>query len=118
MADITPTKLGSSSNADVWEIAMDATDKTIALFGLDPTKETTIAVATTGSATVQVDLYLENIGNSGPTGFTYASAAATSGGEDWVKSALGPIAGIDLTGTVTGGDTATIQILQSQKQTS
>lgn len=113
MADVEWTKLSGVGNSDVFEVVFDATDKTTPVLQLDPSKETTIAITTTGSATVQVDLYFEDKDNAGATAYTFASAAATSGGDDWVKSALGPIAGVDLTGTVAGGDGATIQVLQS-----
>ena len=116
MADVTVTKLAGVGNSDVFEYAFDATDKTIAPLQLDPRKETTIAIATTGSATVAVDLYLEDPDNAGSTAFTFASAAATASGDDYIKSTLGPISGIDLTGTVSGTETASIQIIQSERK--
>lgn len=116
MADVTWTKLNSVGNSDVFEVAFDATDKTTPILQLSPEKDTTIAIKTTGAATVQVDLYFEDPDNVGATAYVLESAAATADSEDWVQASLGPIAAIDLTGTVTGGDTASIQVLQSERK--
>lgn len=105
-----------NGNSDVFEVAFDATDKTTPILRLDPARDTTIAVKTTGSATVAIAAYLEDPSNSGSTSFALESAAATASSEDYIVSNLGPISGLDFTGTVSGGDTATIQVLQSQRK--
>lgn len=116
MADVTWSKLAGVGNSDVFEVAFTATDKTTPVLQLDPTKETTVAIQTTATPTVQVDLYFEDPDNAGSTAFTFESAAATASGEDWVQSALGPISGVDFTGTVAGTHTATIQVIQSARK--
>lgn len=115
MANVTPVKQTSVSSSDVFEIAMTATDKTMTPLQLDPKKSTTIAVQTAGSATVQVGLYLEDPDNAGAVEFVFASAAATASSEDYIKSALSGISAVEFTGTISGGDTATIQVMQTQR---
>lgn len=116
MADVDPVQPGGSRNSNVYEFAFDATDKTTAPLPLNPARDTTVAIKTTGSATVSVELYMEDTSNAGAEAFVFESSAATSAGEDWVRSALGPISGAEFTGTVSGGDTATIQVIQSDKR--
>lgn len=116
MADVTLVRPTGDGNSDVYEYTMDATDKTMAIQRLDPRKDTTIAIRTTGSATVQVDLYFEKHDNASAQAFTFASAAATASSEDYIKAILGPISGFECTGTITGGDTAIIQVMQSEKE--
>lgn len=114
MADVTPTTPAGVGNSNVLEVAMTATDKTTAPIQLDPRKATTIAIKTTGTATVQVDMYMEDPDNTSAVAFTYVTDAATASSVDYIKSSLGPIAGLDLTGTISGTHTATIQIIQSE----
>ena len=116
MADVEWTKVTAVGNSDAFEVAFDATDKTTPILQVDPNKDTTVFIKTTGSATVQMDVYAEDPDNAGAISYTYVAAAATSGGVDYVVSSLGPVGGIDFTGTVTGGDTATIQVLQSESR--
>ena len=114
MADVTPTRPTSVGNSDIFEYAYTATNKTMAPLQLDPKKSTTIAIQTAGSATVLVELYFEDPDNAGAVAYPFVAAAATAASVDYIKSSLGPIAGIECTGTVSGGDTATIQVIQSE----
>lgn len=116
MADVTWNKQTGVGNSDCFEAAFDATDKTTPSLQLNPEMETTVCIKTTGTATVQMDVYLEDPDNTSAVAFTFVSAAATASGVDYVKSALGPLAAVDFTGTVAGTHTATIQVLQSQKK--
>ena len=116
MADVAVTKLKGVGNSDVFEYSFDATNKTIEPLQLDPSKVATIAVQTTGAATVAVNVFLEDPDNAGAAQFPYVAAAATADSVDYIQSTLGPISGIDMTGTVTGGDTAFIQIVQSDRK--
>lgn len=116
MADVTWTRLDGNGNSDVFEVVFDATNKTTPILSLDPAKDTTLAIKTTGTATVAVTAYLENPANGTPIGFALESAAATASSEDYIVSNLGPISGLDFAGTVSGGDGATIQVMQSQKK--
>lgn len=113
MADVAWTKIEGVKNSDVYEVSFDATDKTTPILKLDPAKDVTIGVKTTGSATVDIDLYLESPDNASPQAYTYETGVATASGVDYLKSALGPFAGIDVSGTISGGDTATIQVISS-----
>lgn len=115
MADVTWDKQGGRGNSDVFEVALNATDKTTPVLVLDPAKHVTIAVKTTGSATVAITLFLEDPDNASPVSYTYDSDAATASGDDYIRSALGPLAGIDIEGTITGGDTATVQVIASER---
>lgn len=116
MADVSWTTLNGVANSNVYEVAFDATDKTTPVLGLNPRKSTTVAIKTTGAATVDLTVYLEDPSNSTPTSFILKSAAATAGGEDYIQEVQGPIVAIDAAGTITGGDTAIIQVLQSYKE--
>lgn len=115
MADVTWDKQTGVGNSDVFEVSFDATNKTTPVLQLDPKKSTTIAIQTTGSATVDVLAYLEDPDNPSPKTFTLTSGAATESSEDYVQSALSGISGLDFAGTVTGGDTAVIQVLQTER---
>lgn len=115
MADVAATQVKHPGLVDGFKYTFDATDKTTAVKALVPDMETTIAIQTSGSATVKVELYFENV-NSSPTAFVFENAAATASGNDWVKSSLGPVAGVKFTGTVTGGDGAEIIVLQAPRK--
>ena len=116
MADVEWSKQTSVGNSDIFEVVFDATDKTTPVLQLDPERETTVCIKTTGSATVAMDVYLEDPDNGSAVSYAFVAAAATASSIDYVKSALGPLAGLDFTGTVTGGDGATIQVIQSAKK--
>lgn len=113
MADVAWSKQTGVGNSDIYEVSLNATDKTTPILQLDPRRDCTIGVKTTGSATADIILYLEHPENVSPVSFTYAAGVATIDGADYVKSALGPLAGIDIAGTVTGGDTVIVQVITS-----
>lgn len=111
MADKAWTKQSSVNAADAFQSVLDATDFDTEVLKLDPKEGTTIGIQTTGAAVVQLNLYLSDPDTG--TAYVFEDAIATSAGIDYIKSNLGPILGLQILGTIAGGDTATIEVSQS-----
>ena len=116
MADVTWTKVNSKFNSDVFEVALTATDDDSTILALDPRKSVSIAVSTTGAASVAIRAYFEDVGNETPTSFIFDSGVLTSGGVDYIKSLLSGVSGLKIVGTITGDDTATAQVLVTSRE--
>lgn len=101
-------------NTLVFESLLDATDSDTQYLGLNPRKEMSIGVKTTGSALVDVYVYMEDPANVGAVSFKFAHQAGTVNNVDFLKSSLGPLFAVKCLGTISGTETATIQVIQTE----
>lgn len=116
MADKAWTKFRDYNNAEIWEVELDSTDFTTEYLGLDNMKIVTVGVKTTGAAEVNVNATLQNPSDVTKEFFVYEAAVKTQIVGDWLRSALGPISGLKIVGTIAGADTAKIQVMQSPRK--
>ena len=100
---------------EIFETTLTAGDVSSEVLQTASNHNVTYAIKTTGAATVDVIGFLEDPEEVGATGFTLFAAEATAGGADVNRSSLGPLAGLQFAGAVTGPDTALIQALISKR---
>ena len=113
MADVAFTKLTNVNNSDIFDAELNVTDSDTEVLKLNPKKATSIAIKTTGTAVVDVVLYYQDPDDAGARSFIFDAGAGTTGGRDYNKASLGPITGVKVNGTIAGGDTAEVQVIQS-----
>jgi hypothetical protein len=100
------------------EATIDNTNQDTEVLQLDPRKETTFALqGTADTYTVDVIVYLENVNNTTPQTYTFASGVSTSAGVDYIKSSIGPVTGIKFNANAPqAGESVVIQVLQVEKR--